>query len=351
MNDTSLTPRNVSNESVKDYGGVNEETVDKLVHECLKLKKKNKEMKVALLGYESSLKESELNMRSHLANKEMETERMVSQMKAQHFMELSQLRDYRVQEVDELTRQLTMAKREISQQNPLILSMTTRIDSLEAELSSEYEKHQHQLAELRYSMSSEKNQMLESHNANAENQRKALEHRATMAENEASSLSQQLAKIRSNDVWAKASQLEQQLTQAQTQYSALENQYSTLQKIHDATLSSNQTMSSTYEDLRADLTAKQDELHYYREENARLEKQVTLIKSELEQQHQQQLSAPLSASAEKAIAAVATAESGTNTDISNYSPDTTNAAAEKLLLSHAKEAEMQAEITRNRGTL
>ena len=61
---------------------------------------------------------------SQLGKIQGQTDKQMTMLRAQHAADLTQLRDYRSNEVDTLTRKLQAAERELQMNNPLVLTLT-----------------------------------------------------------------------------------------------------------------------------------------------------------------------------------------------------------------------------------
>ena len=120
--------------------GNNDETIDKVLTEGIKLKRKCKSLRLMLMDTESKRKEESEQYEQQLTELRQQLDDYTEAsagVQSQHYIELAQLRDYRTHEVNELRQQLSAAREELSMQGPLIITMTHKISELENELEDQ----------------------------------------------------------------------------------------------------------------------------------------------------------------------------------------------------------------------
>lgn len=258
----------------------NQITIDKLVNECLKLKKRNKEMKLTILSFEAREKECVEAHEKQLKAVKIASDNEISSLKAEHFIELTQLRDYRIQDITDLTRQLHNSQKNLMNQNPLIVTMSDKIKSLERALDKTKQTYEEQIEKLKVEVSVNKTTKSPESKFNVEKQN--LLNRALAAENELRQF--QL------DTATKIKHLEDQVFELESKNCKLlksptkSSSRGVAVAFTEASGDNNVTeLQLKIDNLKAEVISKQDEIEYYRQENIRLEKQVALIKEELSQ--------------------------------------------------------------------
>eukprot|EP01036_Dinobryon_divergens_P035269 gene35269-45671_t len=207
---------------------------DKVLEEGLKLKKKCKSLKNLLQETEDKRLTEQKEFEMQMSKLQGQVDKQMTMLRAQHASDLTQLRDYRSNEVDTLTRKLQATERELQMNNPLVLTLTHKASALETEIEILKQKHEQDSLAWKGDLT---------------------ELQALVSE-----------KIKAEE-------------------SAQETNKDILHQLKSA-LESNERLQK--ENNRMELFVKNcnqkqvDEINYYKEENSRLEKQVTLIKADLD---------------------------------------------------------------------
>lgn len=254
------------------------EAFDQILEEATKLKRKCKSLKALLLETETKRSEEGYAFEKSISNLKQELEETVSQLKAQNHIELCQMRDYRTNEVEELAKQLYAARNEIAMQEPLITTMTNKINSLENQMDSvlQYHKSEMDILKLDAKMQYD-NYVREKDNDNQyhDEQQNILLNRAISAESELERLKSQnlvqLVDTMQNSIQEKDETIATLKFEKQSITCKLADSEEELTKIKEFA-----------DMLRSEKLKVADSIVYYQEENKRLDRQVELISADLD---------------------------------------------------------------------
>ena len=180
--------------------------------------------------------------------------------------------------MEEVNNNLQSARAELQLQGPLIIALTHKIAALEDDLRNTQVKCKQEIESLERQYESEKQHIVLSRDQQQDEQRLALARRAMIAETELEKVKKQHATRATSSLHITAEQViprgeDMQLLVAKTEKltTALEESNKEVQEVRNQA-----------EKLKHEKQKLQDEVNYLREENTRLERQVCLIKQDLD---------------------------------------------------------------------
>ena len=160
---------------------------DRILQEGLRLKKKVKTMSKLLAEGEAQRQE----IQQHLHQRNSEIENLASILNATHVVELQKLRDVKTNEIEELKRQLSVARLELQSLPAKLSSLSQTVAVQQEEMNKLRTESSKELALLKESHANEIQQLqLKRDDYGAEVQRSQLLRRALIAEAEIERLSQ-----------------------------------------------------------------------------------------------------------------------------------------------------------------
>lgn len=166
--------------------------MDLILSEGIKLKRKCRSLRYLLLDTEKKRKEEKSVYEQQIRELETELENVVAEMKGSHYIAMTQARDIRTKEIEELSKQLLAAKKDLASQNPLVVTMTNKISLLEKELESTRKSHQEQLIDINQSHQFEISSIEHQMEQRFSGEREEFELRITTLQETNSSLEQQV---------------------------------------------------------------------------------------------------------------------------------------------------------------
>lgn len=254
------------------------EMLDRVLEEGIKLKKRCKQLRISLMESENKRSEEQLAFNKRLNIAESALQSTVSEMKAQHFLELTHVRESRLFELENLSHQVQALQLEKQQTEEMITQLKNRVFQLQDEKRDfQLQKNEFQ-SFLNSSLEQDKNKHAqEVADWKLRVQEKVKEVEFLQQEKSAfqlrvAQLELQIEEMKQDFACPDCEQLKLDYSQQKIDFFS----QTKAQKVEFSAL------QSQLEEMRFQHQKSVDEKVYFAEENARLEKQVWLMKSEME---------------------------------------------------------------------
>mmetsp|Transcript_2749 Transcript_2749/g.4735 ORF Transcript_2749/g.4735 Transcript_2749/m.4735 type:complete len:297 (-) Transcript_2749:29-919(-) len=109
-------------------------TMEAIIAESEKLRRRCKSMRAILLETESKRNEEKQRYELEITKLTQELESGYSDIRAQHYIEMRQMKDFKTAEMETIIKERDAAMNELSMQGPLIIAMSHKITALEHEI-------------------------------------------------------------------------------------------------------------------------------------------------------------------------------------------------------------------------
>lgn len=275
----------------KGYNISEREMLDRVLEEGIRLKTKCKQLRFTLLQQEQFALEERQAFSQKIDDMQLSMETTIAEMRAKHFLEITHVRDHRINELAEQQERIATQEQEIAQLQNLTTTYQEQLLQAHAQrqaLEEELQAERYATAnDTRYTagykdglqfQKDEVQQLLEERRRFEENLQIITEENLKLIE-EKDSIQEQLAQLHHSLNARYDSNLHPHISDNTVSGKAIQN------KEECASCAQYQLRLQeaygTVEDLRCNNIALQDDRQHFYEETCRLEKQVNLLKIEV----------------------------------------------------------------------